>query len=173
MNNKILSGLIFLASLLMLTSPVLGATLDVCGSGCNSTTIQGAIDMASSGDTIEVSAETYNEIINVTESVTLLGANHDNDPAGSTDRGGESIISGGRLTIKADNVTVNGFKMTVGGIYTDFPSALNVNIIYNILVDIEDDRGIRLWFLSASHLADGGYIGYNTISGIPYNDKVS
>ncbi len=147
-------------------------TVDDSG-GADFTLIQDAIDAASLGDTINVADGDYDEIITVSKNVTLLGANYDVDPAGSTDRGDESIISGGRLTITADDVTVNGFKMTGEGIYTDLPSALNAIISYNILVDIGGTRAINLYVSAAPdyHLADGGYVGYNTLSSITGTDR--
>jgi hypothetical protein len=57
----------------LLVPSVQSATLTVCGSGCNSTTIQGAIDLADSGDTIEVGAGTYNEQAVINKSLTIQG----------------------------------------------------------------------------------------------------
>ena len=46
----------------------------VCPSGCSSTTIQGAITAAVSGDTITVAAGTYKEDVVVNKAVTITGA---------------------------------------------------------------------------------------------------
>ncbi|MCW4007058.1 MAG: right-handed parallel beta-helix repeat-containing protein, partial [Candidatus Bathyarchaeota archaeon] len=132
--------------------------------------IQLAIDTADSGDVIVVSAGTYAEAVSVTKSVTLLGAKHDVDPAGSLDRGGESVISGGNLIITADDVTVDGFKITGGYIAAGYSQALDVTISYNILEGISAAWGaIHLHGTDTGpsyHECDRGYVGYNTISGV-------
>jgi parallel beta-helix repeat protein len=128
-------------------------------------TIQDKIDLASTGDTINISAGTYIETVTVNKEVTLLGANYDVDPAGSTDRGSESVITGA-VKITADNVTVNGFKMTSSS-YIEISdashSALNVNVSYNILENTTWADGAV--DLNGGNRCAGGYIGYNTISG--------
>jgi pectin methylesterase-like acyl-CoA thioesterase len=127
-------------------------------------TIQTAIGAAVDGDTIEVAAGTYTETVAVNKQVTLLGANYDEDPAGSSDRGDESVIEG-MVTITADEVTVNGFKLTSSGIEISDASnsALNVIVSYNILENAAWADGAV--DLNGGNRCDGGYIGYNTISG--------
>jgi len=126
-------------------------------------TIGDAITVASGGNTIEVAEGTYTETVTVNKSVTLLGANYDIDPAGGLDRSGESVIVG-QVTITADDVIVNGFKLTSRYICAGYTSALNVNISYNILENV-----VATW--GAIHLhggtaeCNGAYVGYNTISG--------
>jgi len=96
------------------------ATLTV-GAGQAYATIQAAINAASAGDTINVLAGTYAENITINKPLTLLGARNGVKPLGTTRDGGESIISGTGgsssyvITIEADNVTVDGFKVEITG----------------------------------------------------------
>ena len=71
-------------------STAIADTITVCASGCDHTSINAAIDAASDGDVIQLSAETYFEgdvIDTVGKAITLLGA---------TDKGGNpvSILDG-------------------------------------------------------------------------------
>ncbi len=50
------------------------ATLTVCASGCNATTIQAAITAATAGDTINVASGTYTEQIIIDKNLHLAGA---------------------------------------------------------------------------------------------------
>ena len=146
------------------------ANKDVLARGYPYTSIQDAITAAGVGDTINVAAGTYGENIALNKSLTLLGANHDVDPAGSTDRGGESIIDGDLVMITADDATLNGFKLTSNYIAVGYDHAHNVNISYNILEGVTATWGAIHLHGTASgpsyNQADGAYIGYNTISGV-------
>jgi parallel beta-helix repeat protein len=167
-NKKAISTLIAVTiafSILVAFSATASAADDVCPTGCAYTSIQAAINAATPGDTITVGAGTYNENVLVNKQVTLLGASHDVYPAGLSDRGGESVIVG-QVTIKADDVTANGFKLTSSS-YIEVSdasnNALNVNVSYNILENTNwADGAIDL---NGGNRCDGGYIGYNTISG--------
>ena len=82
------------------------SVLSVCATGCAHTTIQGAINAASSGDTINVSAGTYVENVNVNKAVTIIGAG-----AAAT-----SIVAttgnSDPLTFSTNGATVSGFTIT-------------------------------------------------------------
>ena len=128
-------------------------------------TIQDGID-AVAGSIVHVAAGSYGGFA-VNKEVTLLGAQADIDPAGATYRGAsddsdESVITGA-VTITADDVTLNGFKMTNSYVAVGYTHAHNVNISYNIFENVTATWGAI--HLHGYHQADGGYIGYNTISG--------
>jgi len=77
-------------------------------------TIQAAIDAATVGDVIEVAAGTYNEFVDVSKELTILGANAGVDPNTDT-RTAESIIDYNgdyAVEIFASNVTFDGFSVS-------------------------------------------------------------
>lgn len=84
-------------------------------------TIQAAINAATTadGETLEVSAGTYNESVVVNKSLTIKGAQAGVDAGTRTiDGAGESIVNGGTqtaFTISANNVTLNGLQVMQTG----------------------------------------------------------
>ena len=97
----------FILGFLILTSGVSGATTltvnasSTVNSGSTFTTIQGAINNASDGDIINVTNGTYNESIIINKSLILQGSDF-------------PIINGSSnfaIQIKADNVTIDGFRI--------------------------------------------------------------
>ena len=122
--------------------------------------IQAAITGASDYDTIHVATGTYTGF-DVNKQVTLLGANHDVDPAGSSDRSGESAIVG-QVTVTADAATINGFKLTSSYIAAGNPQAHDITISYNILDNVEAPWG-AIHLHGGINQCDGAYVGYNTI----------
>ena len=123
MKKNIILGTVVLMVLMAFAGSANAATITVGNSGEDYTTIQAALDAASDGDTIEVAAGTYtNDIWNsslgtpagyrITKSITLLGAQACVDPAGSTDRGGETILvrtNGLPYSLYAPNIIIDGF----------------------------------------------------------------
>src|SRR6185503_5928669 len=94
------------------------ATLTVCGSGCNYTTIQAAINAASAGDTISIGAGTSTENVVVNQSVTLQGAGAGATiilPATSSPNPcGDSLCNGAAssvILVQATNVTITGLTV--------------------------------------------------------------
>lgn len=73
------------------------------GGGADHTTIQDAIDAATAGETICVSAGTYAETVAVNKAVTVTG---EHDP-GSAD----AAVVDGSVTVSADNATVSQLKV--------------------------------------------------------------
>jgi parallel beta-helix repeat protein len=142
---------------ILLAPGVQSATLTVCGAGCNSTTIQGAIDSASSGDTVDVNSGIYNESVIINKSLNLLGAKANVDSRGGAwGSAGITTINAGEgnngILIATSNVTVNGFKIIESGsdaevfsldfpfesaiyVYNDSTKLENIDIIYNWIDD--------------------------------------
>jgi len=130
--------------------------------------IQEGIDLVT-GSTVNVMEGTYhNDPTDVNKQVTLLGANADIDPAGSTDRGGETILTRddtqSGFYVTASGVTINGFKL---GTYTPQSSrrvrihgATDVTIKYNIIMNTWEYSGHGVYIGSGSDRAE---ILYNTI----------
>jgi len=101
--------LFMLASCFLLVPSVQSATLTVCGAGCNSTTIQGAIDLAVSGDTVSVAAGSYQQDIIINKSLTLQGAGRTTTTILRNTSVNQVVL------IQASNVTITGFKIDGGG----------------------------------------------------------
>jgi parallel beta-helix repeat protein len=93
--------------------------LNVCSSGCDYTTIQSAINNASDGDTINVSAEVYTEALIINRSVILQGA------------GSSFTTITGQQTISVSNVTVDGFTFSGTVIINDVTNAINGGTLSN------------------------------------------
>lgn len=101
--------LAILAAIILLDS-VPAATIVVCPSGCNHSTIQQAIYSSREGDTILVHSGTYNENVYVNKKLTLRGMD--------TGEGVPVVQAGGSgsvITLYADNITLEGFNVTGSG----------------------------------------------------------
>ncbi|MBK6450470.1 MAG: right-handed parallel beta-helix repeat-containing protein [Saprospiraceae bacterium] len=110
-------------------------------------TIQAAVSDAATvnGDVIEVAAGTYNEQVNVTKSLTILGPNNAISPNTGT-RVAEAVLvnlpTGRAFTIKSGStdVTISGFKFDGGspihdGNETSFPQTSDVTFSKNLVVN--------------------------------------
>jgi hypothetical protein len=63
--------------LLLLPIPLWGATISVCSSGCNYTSIQSAYNAANTGDIVEIrDSRTYLEAVNMNKSGTSSSLLH-------------------------------------------------------------------------------------------------
>jgi parallel beta-helix repeat protein len=86
------------------------ASLTVGQSGAQFSTIQAAIDAATAGQSIEVRGGTYRENVKINKQVVLRGID-----AG----GGKPVVDGGgrdsAITLSADQITVEGFRVTGSG----------------------------------------------------------
>jgi len=147
-----------------LTKPMATAGWFYVGGGGpgNYTTIQSAINAASDGDTVYVYAGTYNENINITSSLRLIGA-------------GRTIttIQGNNLrptvNIFKQNILVQGFTIKNDGTQTGIEtttSASQHQFKNNILT--MTSRGINLYY-SSENTITGNLIYDNTDTGV-YTD---
>jgi parallel beta-helix repeat protein len=104
---SLISCIIFV---ILFAGTVNAATLTVDDSGGASyTTIQAAINAASTGDTILVYSGTYSEQVAVNKQLVLIGVDNG---------GGKPIISGGAkvVTLSVNGITFDGFVVTNGNI---------------------------------------------------------
>ena len=118
---------IFAAVIMILVNSAMAQAADITVNGdgsANYTTIRAAITAASDGDTIIVAAGTYHDDLSnssggihdyrIEKSITLLGAQAGIATDGSTDRGGETILTsslGLPYSITAPNVIMDGFMI--------------------------------------------------------------
>jgi len=123
-------------------SPWLGATVGTSPmTWYTNDNIQDTIDIATSGDTINVADGTYSENVIINKPLTLNGAQHGTSPVGGRS-GDESIIDGGTTTavsISASGVVLDGFTITIANKASDSKQAgliiaNNGQVISNIMV---------------------------------------
>jgi parallel beta-helix repeat protein len=141
---------------LLLAGGVGAATLTVCPIGCTYSSIQGAINAASIGDTVEVHSGTYNENVNVNKRLTLHGIGMPVINDGSMQH--ESVI-----TLAADGIFLEGFTVASGAGYVPYAS-INVTSNSNILSRNNVNYGIHLGHSSNNTLR--GNNASNSVNGI-------
>lgn len=129
-------------------------------------TIQKGIDTVAGSGTVNVLAGTYDEMVTITKSVTLRGANWGVHPAVGTHptetvgtRGSESVIVHAwyAFLLQADAITIDGFKFTgevggVGQIIRSYADANNFHLT-NCIFDVARQAPSSGWVLfgDASH----------------------
>jgi Ca2+-binding RTX toxin-like protein len=125
-------------------------------------TIQEAIDDASDGDKIVVSAGIYTENLTIDKDVTILGPNA--GTAGDGTRGAEAVIDG-QITVTAAGVTIDGFEI-VG----DAPGSLGTTAVEvrgnnftltNSLLDGTGNTAIVTWTVTGLDIFDNLIRGYS------------
>lgn len=154
----VLGGFIFINDLGSEYSTVQAAELYVGGSGSgNYSTIQAAIDNATSGDTIYVYNGTYYENVVVDKTVTLIG----NGSANTTIDGG-----GGRVVkIEADLVNMSGFYITRSGNNRGIFVESSFNTIFNNTINSSFYGGLVLSYTNNNTLYNNTFI----LCGIGFN----
>jgi hypothetical protein len=84
------------------------ATLTVCASGCDFSSIQGAVNAAAPGDTLDLAAETFFETVSVAKDLMIQGAG----PLVTVVDGG---TTGSVFTVDGASVTLRGLTARNGG----------------------------------------------------------
>ncbi|QNP30989.1 cadherin domain-containing protein [Cylindrospermopsis curvispora] len=157
------------------------AILEV-GPGQTYTTIQAAIDAASNGDVIRVLSGVYNENVTINKSVTLEGPNKGIRPTipDINLTGGININQGyrtnpeawikGTVTVTADNVTIDGFRLRNenGPLqWTSTPD--NFKLLNNYVTGYNANKGPRFGDANSNNPTDqvtGWQIDANYIGGL-------
>jgi len=157
---KILSGLIVI---LLITGFADASTLNV-GQGQTYTTIQSAMDAASTGDVISVGEGTYNENLVVrTNGILLIGKNKE-----------KTIIDGQKtgsvIRVEANNVVVSGFTLQNNGGSGKEDAGItlysaNGNMVVNSIL-VNNTIGIAIYSSSNGNVISGNYIRSNYRNGI-------
>lgn len=151
-------GLLF-PTLMILPVNVSGSTLYVGGAGPgNYTSIQGAIDDASPGDTVNVFSGVYYENVIVNKTLSLVGEDRD-----TTIIDGNG--TGGGVQVSADWVNITGFTVANGGQSLELiPYFVGMGLYYtqncNIIGNNISDNQIGL----SSHYSNNTTITDNVIS---------
>jgi len=111
-------------------------------SGVNYTRIQGALDAASSGDTIEVTAGNYSENLDITTAVNLVGAGKDLTILNVSDSSDHVINVSGANSVNISGFTVTGTGITSGkaGILLENSDYSKIEYVYSL----DNQVGINL-----------------------------
>ncbi len=138
-------------AILLLAGGAGAATLTVCSSGCTYTSIQAAINAASTGDIVEVQSGTYYENVNVNKSLTLKGIDIG---------GGKPVVdargNGNAITLSAGNSVLEGFAARNSSVWPNAGIKVNSNNnnIKNNTASNNYDDGISLYSSSNNTLSN-------------------
>ena len=138
------------------------------------TTISAALTDAANGVTIIVHEGTYDEMVTINKSVTLLGANWGVHPAVGTHptetvgtRGPETIIKHAwyAFLLTADDITIDGFKFTgetggAGQIIRSYADANNFHLT-NCIFDVSREAVSSGWVLFGDYSHNDVMIDFN------------
>jgi parallel beta-helix repeat protein len=150
-----------IVALITTTVVAQAATITVCPSGCDYTSIQSAINAAIPGDTIEVRSGTYYENVNVNKQLTLRGVDTDGGKPVVDAGGSGSAISA--ITLSADGCTLEGFNAINGTSYAGILITSNNNIITD---NIANNNGGGIAINGGKHNNIKANIANNNTAGI-------
>ncbi|MEM6772901.1 MAG: right-handed parallel beta-helix repeat-containing protein, partial [Bacteroidota bacterium] len=135
----------FFLFLLLLFLVVKAETLTVCASGCDYVTIEGAVNLAVSGDTIDIQAGTFTESdIFIAENLTIRGQGPTLTIVQAADRpsaaNGRVFFVEGEFTVSIENLTVRhgvavGSDNNGGRIQIDCGPLTDVQLVNLIVSD--------------------------------------
>lgn len=160
---KLFSSIVIL---LAISSSALAATLDVCKDGCTYSFIQEAIDIANTGDTIEVQSGKYEEFVEVNKQLSLHGVN--------TGQGLPVVLLDTyKSTIKIieDSVTLDGFIVKSSNLGTGIEITSNNSRISGNVIS-GNNVGIYV-FGSRNNEITGNSIVDNRIHGIYIKNSIN
>ncbi len=138
--SKLIAAVCAIVITITVVSRVQAATITVCASGCDYTSIQSAIDnpLTVNGDIIELSGETYTEInIDVHKSVTIRGVNAAStivqSNASVTDAFARVFTIDNNKTVTLENMTIRhgNTNGAGGGIFNNGTLTVNNSTISN------------------------------------------
>ena len=149
--------------LFLMTMPLLASTIEVC-SNCQIKTIKEALLVAKAGDVIKIKNGIYRESnLLIDKSLTILG---DNQPTIDGQNKGDIFL------IKADHVTIHGFKIiNVGNDFAKSNAAIRVHKSKNF--EISFNRFEKILFAIYIEKSSIGKILNNKIYGEAISERTS
>ncbi|MBI1973917.1 hypothetical protein HYS54_03810 [Candidatus Micrarchaeota archaeon] len=121
---------------LVLASSALGASYEVCPSGCNFATVQAAINGAATGDTISIRPGQYNESVIVNVSYLNITGNgtYNQIIVNATNRNGVAVLN---ITSRYSNIS----NLTLTGASIGITNAANWTTAARIVVENISEQG--------------------------------
>ncbi len=139
-------------------SPVEAALFTVCSSGCNSTTVQGGINLASNFDEVRIiDTREYNENVSVNKSITLT-SNVSTPTIWANQTLPAINVTANNATINNINVKYNGTTSNVNAI--EAINILNITMSNNTISTIGSSSNRAIYFT----LTNSSSITNNTLS---------
>jgi len=130
----------------------------------SATAIQDAVNAANPGDDIQVKMGTHNEVVIVSEEVTITGAGNGSNPSSNTVIQAATACTGTAFSISASNVTLKNMYVKNYGTGVEI-TALSNTAIEDLVIEDHCVRGISL---AGSLMQDVSVIGTTiNVTGAP------